>query len=391
MTQLEYGKLVGPEETQLLGAILQQCFNTPAFSNAAYFQRIGHDNFRIVRQQGTILGGLAMLPMGQWFGGRRVPMVGLAAVGIAPEYRGTGAAFLLLRQALEELRATQVPLSALYPATQRLYRKVGYEQGGSFCTWELATAGIDWQARSLPLEPVAANDLALFQPLYQQQARLTPGHLDRHAALWQGVTQPKEQEPVYAYVLGTVSQPQGYLIFSQHQRHESAVLRLRDWVVLTPAAAQRFWTFIADHRSQIDKLHWQDAPTSALMLLLPEQTASLYRAKVWMLRIVDVKGALEARGYPPDLQAELHLEVHDSLLPDNNGPWRLQVAGGDGEVSRGGRGELQLTIGGLVPLYTGLFTPQQLQTMGYLTASAAAVAGASQIFAGPAPWLPDFF
>ncbi|CAD5981580.1 GCN5-related N-acetyltransferase [Planktothrix tepida] len=48
--------------------------------------------------------------MGQWWGGKSIPVAGLASVGIAPEYRGGGVALELLRQTLRELYNQQIPL-----------------------------------------------------------------------------------------------------------------------------------------------------------------------------------------------------------------------------------------------------------------------------------------
>jgi len=79
------------------------------------------------------------------------------------------------------------------------------------------------------------------------------------------------------------------------------------------------------------------------------------------------------------------------LLADNNGNFILRVSAGKGEVARGGRGELRLNIRGLSPLFTGLYTPQQLQFSGFLEASDQSLAIATQIFAGSSPWMPDFF
>jgi len=126
-------------------------------------------------------------------------------------------------------------------------------------------------------------------------------------------------------------------------------------------------------------------------LLLPEQTAKIYRLERWMLRVINVSTALEKRGYPQKLETELHLEVRDDLLPENNGRFVLHVSNGQGEVTKGGKGELQLDISGLAPLYTGLFTPHQLQLMGYLEAKEPALLAATQLFAGSQPWMPDFF
>ena len=79
-----------------------------------------------------------------------------------------------------------------------------------------------------------------------------------------------------------------------------------------------------------------------------------------MLRIADLSAALEARGYAPQLQADLHLEVTDPLVPENSGPWQLTVRGGRGVVRRGGEGRLRLDIGVLAALYTGYGRPELL-------------------------------
>jgi predicted acetyltransferase len=90
--------------------------------------------------------------------------------------------------------------------------------------------------------------------------------------------------------------------------------------------------------------------------------------QTWLLRVVDVAKALEKRGYPSGVQAELHLEVQDDLIAENNGRFILSVSHGQGEVTRGGTGELKLHIRELAPLYTSLFTPYQLQLTGRLEA-----------------------
>ncbi|MCX7594737.1 MAG: GNAT family N-acetyltransferase, partial [Fischerella sp.] len=373
-----------------LGEILNQCFVGTPGDEKIYINCIGVENFRILHQQGQIAGGLAIIPMGQWWGSQPVPMGGIAAVGIAPEYRGTGAAIAMMQHTLKELHAQGVPISVLFPATQRLYRKAGYEQAGNFCAWEIACDTIQTGEQLLPVVRVPFT-LEVFSKLYQQQAKFNNGNLDRHQAIWERIIQPDEKEVIYIYLIGSKNQPEGYIIFSQHRMEDSSVLRIKDWVILTTAAAQSFWSFIASHRSQIDKVRWRSSTIDFLTLLLPEQTAKIKSTMRWMLRVIDVVKALEKRGYPPEIQAELHLKIQDDLLAENNGRFILSVANGHGEVKSGGKGELHLDIKGLAPLYTGLFTPQQLQLAGKLDATEAALWAATQIFTGASPWMPDFF
>jgi len=79
------------------------------------------------------------------------------------------------------------------------------------------------------------------------------------------------------------------------------------------------------------------------------------------------------------------------LLPENNGKFILIVLNGRGKVINGGKGELRIDINSLSPLYTGLFSPYQLQLTGALQATGSALSLAMQIFAGSAAWMPDFF
>jgi predicted acetyltransferase len=389
--QFEYSTLANPEDVQQLGTILDQCFVGSPGDSETYINLIGIEKLRLIRQSDQIVGGLATIPMGQWFGGQPVPMTGIAAVGIAPEYRGTGAAIAMMQHTLKELHTNDVPISVLYPATQRLYRKAGYEQGGISCTWEIPTQSIQVREQPLPLKAVFPINLEVFHDLYQKQARLTNGYLDRHPFIWQGLIRAFEKEMVCAYLIGPADQPQGYIIFSQHTKDDRTFLRLRDWVVLTAAAAQTFWSFMANHRSQIEQVQWKGSAVDYLTLLLPEQTAKVKFTQRWMLRVVDVVKALEKRGYPPGIQAELHLEVRDELIAENNGRFILSVSNGRGEVNKGGKGELKVDIRGLAPLYTGLFTPHQLQLAGQLDATETALLAATQLFAGVSPSMPDFF
>ncbi|MDB9313679.1 sterol carrier protein domain-containing protein [Spirulina sp. CS-785/01] len=110
----------------------------------------------------------------------------------------------------------------------------------------------------------------------------------------------------------------------------------------------------------------------------------------WMLRVINVPLALEMRPYPP-VDAELHLDVGDDLLADNQDRFILQVSGGKGEVKRGGRGDLHLPIRSLSPLFTGFFSASQLARMGQLEGTEAAIATAQFLFHCDRPSLADIF
>ena len=81
--EFTYGKLADETEKRQLGQIIEQCFIGSPSNTEPYLNRIGVENFRVIRQAKEVVGGLGLLPMGQWYGGVCVPMTGIAAVGIA--------------------------------------------------------------------------------------------------------------------------------------------------------------------------------------------------------------------------------------------------------------------------------------------------------------------
>ncbi len=247
MSLFEYAKITDSQATTRLQQILTQCFIGSSEEEEKYFRAVGLENFRIIRQNGEIAGGLAIIPFSQWWSGECIPMAGIAAVGIAPEYRGSGAALALMQNTIREIHNRGVSISALFPAVQKLYRKVGYEQAGSFCNWEVKTENIQIHKSTLPLTAVDSNS-EILRELYQKQASLNNGNLARNPFIWGNIFQNQDSQPVYTYLIGASDNPQGYVAFTQKRTDVDSLIQIRDWVVLTPEAAQSFWAFLAGMR-----------------------------------------------------------------------------------------------------------------------------------------------
>ena len=377
------------EDSHSFGSILGQCFLSSPVEEQAWIKLMETENIRVIRKNKEVIGGLAVIPMAQWWGGKSVTMTGIAGVSIAPEYRGTGAALSLMQHTIKELHAKGVATSVLYPSVQQLYRKLGYEQAGSFYGWEAPVQSIQIREQPLPVKAVS-TDSQIFYELYKKQAKNINGYLNRARPIWSRIMNPS-RDTFYAYLIGSTEQPQGYIIFSQHSAEDGAILRVRDWVVLTNAATKTFWSFLNNHRAQIDKIRWRSSVIDYLTLILPEQIAKIKFKQCWMLRIINLEKALSTRGYLSGIETELHLEITDDLIAENNGKFILSIHNGSGNITKGGRGELKLDIRGLASLFTGLFSPQQLQLAEKIDGTEQAISTATQIFAGTSPWMMDFF
>src|SRR5262249_1088502 len=111
--------------------LLARAFAFPAADALPWLEKSGREQVRVLRENRRVIACLLMIPMGQYFGGRSVPTIGVAGVAVAPEDPGPGVPATILSRMLRGMRKRGPALSTLYPATQALYRKVGYEQGGT--------------------------------------------------------------------------------------------------------------------------------------------------------------------------------------------------------------------------------------------------------------------
>jgi len=334
-------------------------------------------------QDGELLGALAVIPMAEWYGGQKVSCTGMGSVAIAPHRRGEGLASQLLHRSLQELYAEGRALSVLYPATPPLYRKWGYESAGVWVTWELPLRALSRRSSGVAVSPVPLK-VQSFQPLYDRWAAQQNGLLDRHPGLWQLML----HSAAYGYHLGPVGDPQGYMLYAQERDDRGTRIVLKDWVTLTPAATQGSLTFFAQQQAQGDVLVGHGPLIDPRLLSYPIVHT---QQRSWMLRVIHLENALQQRGYPLHCELDLHLAIEDPIFPGNTDRFHLQVSQGRGQVHRGGKGSLSLSIGTFATLFSGLVAPAQLQAQGDLEGDPLSVSIAHSLFYGSTPWLADFF
>lgn len=374
------------EEIDALERVLQTSFAIPNIRWTTFFDRIGRANLRVVIERGEVIAGLGFYRMAQWFGGKSVKLGGLAGVGVAPHARGRGIAADMCGRVLGELAEEGFALAGLYASTATLYRGIGFEQAGTKLTWTAKLADLPRGDHALSCRPIDPRDHEALRPLYDRRARSWTGHLDRTRPLWERIGSPYGDQPTYAYGVGDPLE--GYVVFTQKELDNLHFrVAIRDMVWSTPAAARRICALLGDLRSLGDELTWTGCAADPLVSLLAEQRQRVVAHERWMLRVLDVKGALEARGWP-NLRAVVHLRVRDPLLAKNDGAFVLAVEGGAARVERGGRGDVALDVRALGAMYSGFATPYAMSAAGLLEGDASLLAA---LFAGPEPWCCDHY
>jgi predicted acetyltransferase len=391
------------KELHALADIGALAFSSPPERVRAWLSGLGLEVTRVYQRRGEVLAGLVLHPAGQWFGGRCVPMTGVALVCVAPQHRASGIGSKLMRTTLQEMHADGVPLSTLYASTVPLYRGVGYEAAGGLYEITLPPKTIPLRDRELTLREAQTDDWPAMDEAYRRRVAFENGPLDQQAPEWRRVLRagidPQNPMP-RSYAVWSGRRVEGYIRYLA--KREDRTLRLTDLVATTPRAGRRLLSFLADHRMGIDSIVWLGAPTDPLLLLLPERSHRVRLAGTWLMRVVDVPRALEARGYPAEVEAAIQLKVEDELLPANRGPFLLEVSGGRAKVRRGARAargashrgglpSAKIDVRGLSALYSAHLSADQLAMTDYLEATPAGVAALRSIFTGSAPWMSDSF
>jgi predicted acetyltransferase len=396
-------RIVPPEARYLeaMYAVWDLAFNPSPESRAARRpERVRLDRYLVAMRDDRVLATAMGLPMLQWFGGRPLRTVGVAAVATDPLHRGLGLASSVVAELLRRHRDLGRDLATLYPATVPVYRRLGFEYAGVQTRYRMHISALPAPGDDAPEVADAGQDveplLASYHRLAERENGLTEGVEDDW---WTVRILGRENPAGPATAVATPGpDPDGYAVFRQE-----AVQGGDGWgfdlvcshlVASTPAAARALFGYFRRFRGLGQDLTWHGPPTEPLAMLLPEQsleTASTFRN---MSRILDVKTALEGRGYPTDVSGAATISVIDPVLPENTGAFDIEADGGKVRVTRldaGPGGRPSLGIGALTTMFAGYLTPAQAVRGGLVDPTHPALDLLGRLFAGPPAWTPDFF
>lgn len=352
---------------------------------------VGLDRIEGVFLDGRLVATCGVLGLGQWFGGRSVPMGGVRAVATRVEQRGRGLATRAVRACLAAMRERGEAISVLYPQVVRPYRALGWETAGTLLFRQVPPRALAALGRpTLRVRRQADDDRARIRACYERVARGTNGLLDRTDERWSWLFER------FADDHWLVAGDDGYVLY----RHvdpppagpEGFRLLVLELVATTPEALRALWATLGDASSVVPTVFFRCGPTDPLASLLDGLDVATTRERQWMLRLVDAPAAVAARGFEHGARIAVPLEIRDGACAWNAGRWTLVVEDGRGRLEPGGGGAVRLGIGALSALFSGWATTTLLARTGRIDGgSDAAHAALDRAFAGPLPWMLDEF
>ena len=383
-------------EREQLAAITAQSFAIAA-DRLAMHTSTPIDECWVAVRGGRIEAALRAERVGQFLGGRVVSVAAISAVQTAADRRGTGVGKALLSGVQQALRSEGVSVSLLYPATIRPYRAVGYEFAGAYVRYRLPIHAIPRVPPHQPVEPWDGSALPEIQECYRQFAELSHGLLSRSPRWWERrILAESPNRPQYRYLVRSNDRVTGYIIYTHRQApgdlDYSYTLTCHDLVWLDYGSARALLALAASHGAVGVDLLWTGPVEEPLFGCIDSVEIRIAESSRWMAQLVDVKAALEARGYPRTVRASVTLRVLDRQSSWNEGTISLEIADGEGSVSRADGRAAEVDVGTLAALFTGWLPARDAVRCGGLRgADPVVVATLEAIFGGPKPWMQDRF
>ncbi|HEV2686351.1 MAG TPA: sterol carrier protein domain-containing protein, partial [Actinomycetota bacterium] len=287
-----------------------------------------------------------------------------------------------------------VPISTLYPATVPIYRKSGYGFGGVRTFWKTRLDALP-QDGSLSASTFSDDDIEEVNDAYERFASGTNGLVRRSADWWKRrVFSDWENRVVYRYLVREGGEITGWIVYTLSKGKGEAWrmnVDVRDLIWTTPSAGKTLLSLAALHRSTGETMNWPGPPTDPLADLIAEDPIENDGTFRWMLRLLDVPAAIEARGYSPLIDASVAIAVRDPLFSENEGPWRIEVDGGQAKVLPAEQADATVDVQALASIWSSMHRARDAARIGGLRATPGAIDALELIFGGPLPWIADFF
>jgi predicted acetyltransferase len=352
----------------------------------------------VAERGGAVVGHAFLFALQGWFGGRTVPIGGVASVGVAPEARGRG----LASRILEHLHGLALDRGAavcvLYPFRQGFYRRFGYGVTSAVHHLRFAPGALARLRRELEVERASGEDRAAMAECRERVGRSGTGVLVRTERTWQLLLGEerrvwlvaRREGEVEGYVCWTVEQPAAF---------GPATLTVRELAAASPAAWRSLWSAVGAQRDQVDEVRADVAADDPLDRVLVDADRGR-RGDAWvphdvgflsngpMVRIVDVPRALAARGWAGEGRV---------LLDVDGDRFELDVTGGNATVTpRDGvpelTADLTIDLASLSSIAFGGIELAQALRGGWATArDAGSAARAAALFSLPPYFSSDGF
>jgi predicted acetyltransferase len=293
----------------------------------------------IVEFDGRLAGALRTYRLKLNLFGRKVPVMGLAGVAVAPDFRRRGIGRRMCLAALRIARDRGDVMSALYPFRTNFYREMGFALAGALHRYRFSPASLPIYPGWDHVERAAEDGRDVAQEIYGRVAERANGLLERSPRMWTFLDLTGAYLYLYRCIRGV---PRGYVVVrGRGGPPEHSQLRVLEMVAETREAYLGLLGWLSVQRDQWGTVVYDSVPGEDFYERLdhPRTEKSGSPRGLWfhsssilrgpMFRVLDLEalfamGAESGRVRVPSplALADGTLQIRDPDIPENQGSWR---------------------------------------------------------------------
>lgn len=293
-----------------------------------------HSEPYVALQGDRIVAGYGVMPMTCEIGTRSYRCAGILGVAVHPATRGSGLGQDLMRQALRVAKDEGYAIASLYPFRESFYRKAGYELCGARYKITVETLAFPQVEASLDVRTGALADWQSLVPCYDAFCQSRSGMNRRTEGQWQRVfggvdasrTLYMAGDPVEAYAI------------VQHKVDFWADQWVDEFIWSSRAGYETILSVIRGISINKERIGWHEPADSPYFARYFGKGAKYEMDRPVMYRVLDVPKALgDLRG-----EGAFTLEIDDPELPENRGPWHVELGQDSTVVKQASKASIRL-------------------------------------------------
>lgn len=381
----------------------------------------------LAEEGGRPVAAFKLFAMTQYITGVPLPMAGLAAVAVAPAHRRRGLGRALCIEAMRVGRERGDAISSLYPFRPAFYDALGWGSIGELHACTFRTAALRAGASYSAVRLATMNDVEAIAACYERVASRSNGPIRRDERFWRfrlfgaesgvkplatgGWTASPGRGPFHAFVHDD-GELRGYLLarYGTGGSPDRRTLYVVELIAEDTAVYEALLAWIAAQQDAWPMTRYEARPEDRLVdrLIEPRPPGSRGERRHWyptaklirgpMLRVLQVEDALASRRWwdagEPDDAFLFRLELDDLELPDNRGPWEVELRGEEvGVRPATGEADAVLTTDAATfgRIFAGDLPPSAAQRLGRASIGGDETRLDAAFATAERPWLLDEF
>lgn len=326
-------KFVADKYEDPMKHILSYCFGLPPEFGEEFISETFQSDNCLGCFDGDRLGALLCIsPFDMYFHGETVLMGGIGAVSTLPEYRHCHCASNMLIKSLEIMKERGYTFSALGPFSYEFYRKYGWELGFHSKKYNIRVDDLGGLGVGRGVfRPLNLDDIPRVKSLYESFISKYNGAIRRDEKTWNSKLNVQGKDRDYAYGYSRQGDGlHGYIFYSIENRK----LYIRELIYDSLDTKLELMRFVYNHSAQVETVIWDAPQDDNTMLMLANPRIGQTINPGMMIRVVDVKKALEAYDFPLLYRGSIAIKIQDKWAPWNDGVFNILIKKGSATVEK---------------------------------------------------------